>query len=252
MLSTSVKDFYDQQADDWNKSRQQSWAGLESILSNKLGIAELERIETATSLLELGCGNGRLLSKHLGLLPALTDYTGVDISSGLLGIAEKSTSSAVKTAGREGKLTAKLLQADLTFKDWAEQLSAKSFDLVIMIATLHHIPAKIAPQLFAQISGLLKPGGLFIFSCWQFLPELQHLVLKDPELHQYLDSKQLNLAGDDYILSWQKSTSYRYAHLYSEVDILPLLTPSRLSLLHKFSADGRSGKLNDYYILQRQ
>ncbi len=248
MLSTSVKDFYDQQTVDWNKSRQQSWAGLESILTNKIGLPELENIKTATSLLELGCGNGRLLSNHLEMLPALTDYTGVDISSGLLGIAAGSISKVINATGRDGQISTKLLQADLTSRDWAEHLPNKNLDLIIMIATLHHIPAQTTPQLFAQISSLIKPGGLFIMSSWQFLPELEHLVLKGPALQQYLETSQLKLADADYILSWQKSSNYRYAHLYSEVDILPLLAPSRLSLLHKFSADGRSGKLNDSYI----
>lgn len=252
MLSTSVKEFYDQQADGWNKSRQQSWAGLESILTNKLGIAELESVKTSTSLLELGCGNGRLISKHLELLPALTNYIGIDISAGLLGMAATSISKAINATGRDDQLSTKLLQADLTSKDWTEQLLAKSFDLVIMIATLHHIPAQTTPQLFAQISSLLKPGGLFIFSCWQFLPELKHLVLEGPALESYLETNQLKLADGDYILSWQKSSSYRYAHLYSQEGILALLPTTKLSLTHSFSADGRSGKLNEYYILQRQ
>jgi SAM-dependent methyltransferase len=98
----------------------------------------------ATSLLELGCGTGAMLTG----LTARLEVTGLDRSPEMLAIAADSVPAA------------RLVRADMT----AFRLDAR-FDVVICVFdTLNHLPAFEAwLALFDRAYEHLADGGLFIF-----------------------------------------------------------------------------------------
>lgn len=113
---------------------------------------EIERIQSyigrhrpeASTLLELGCGTGAILS---GLANGLT-VTGLDRSPQMLAVAADRVPSA------------RLVQADMT----SFRLSV-TFDVVICVFdTLNHLPAfELWLALFDRVHEHLADGGLFIF-----------------------------------------------------------------------------------------
>jgi ubiquinone/menaquinone biosynthesis C-methylase UbiE len=99
-------------------------------------------------ILDLGCGNGRLLELFKGLD---IDYVGVDGSEKLIEIAKKKY------------LQAKFQKANvlnLPFKD-------NYFDKVFCIAVFHHIPSQeLRIRFLKEIKRVLKPNGVLVLSVW--------------------------------------------------------------------------------------
>jgi len=135
-----IKDVYDNIASQFSASRNYIWPDLEPFLKN---------IKTNTSILDVGCGNGRLL---LGL-PNKIKYTGIDISSELLKEAEKKYSDH------------QFIETDITeTKIWKH---LPKFDYIFCIAVIHHLPTtKDHLFLLEQIQKHLKPEGKVLLTAW--------------------------------------------------------------------------------------
>ena len=97
----------------------------------------------AVSVLDVGCGLGRLAVK---LAIPDREVTGVDLSPEMIARARK--------AGREARrlmfLCGDFLERDFT---------AQQFDCVISAATLHHMPEEVAVPRMVE---LLRPGGRLV------------------------------------------------------------------------------------------
>lgn len=91
-------------------------------------------------------------------------------------------------------------------------------------------------------------------SFWQFM---KHEGMKEKALatHQRaLEELQLPpLDDNDYLLGWKNLPGvYRYCHSFteSEIDHLTAAIADEASVISRFTADGRTGDLNTYVILQ--
>ena len=129
---------FDAIADEFDASRTRPWR-------------ETLQFETAlpraATVLDLGCGNGRNLAvfSERGHV-----VVGLDASAGLLACAAK--------RGRRG-----LVRGDVI----ALPFSDASFDAVHTVAALHHLPSEgERRQSAAEVSRVLRPGGLALFSVW--------------------------------------------------------------------------------------
>jgi SAM-dependent methyltransferase len=94
------------------------------------------------SALDVGCGTGVLLAK---LTSCFAHVTGVDADRGMAEVAGR------RLAGN-GRATVRLS----SFADVAATADDGSFDLITMVAVLHHLDL---PETLQQIPGLLSPGG---------------------------------------------------------------------------------------------
>jgi SAM-dependent methyltransferase len=95
-------------------------------------------------VLSLGCGIG---DTELLLAPHVGDLTGVDLSPAAIKQARQDAGSIKNIHFLEGTLE-------------SAQFTPASFDVVIAIFFLHHLPDTI-PELATQIKAILKPGGVF-------------------------------------------------------------------------------------------
>jgi SAM-dependent methyltransferase len=95
-------------------------------------------------VLSLGCGIG---DTEVLLAPHVAELTGLDLSP---------------SAIRQAKLDAAHLQNVRYVEGTLDnaQIEPASFDIVIAIFFLHHLPDTI-PELARQIADILKPGGVF-------------------------------------------------------------------------------------------
>lgn len=136
----SVKDIYNQIGQTFSATRQYLWPDLKPFLKN---------IPANASVLDVGCGNGRLLTG----LPSKIKYTGIDISTTLLTEAKKQFPKH------------QFIETDITKPDIWKHLP--KYDYIFSIAAIHHLPDTPSQKfLLEQIQKHLKPNGKVLITAW--------------------------------------------------------------------------------------
>src|SRR6202142_1109913 len=144
--------FYNEHGRDFSETRARLQPGVSRLLDT---MTEYE------SILDLGCGNGKL-ARSLSLRGQHGTYLGLDFSVPLLTEAQREAFA----------FTVNFLEADLTqLPATNEQLwVSDKWSLITAFAVLHHIPGRdLRLNIVKKVHGLLKEDGLFIHSNWQFL-----------------------------------------------------------------------------------
>jgi SAM-dependent methyltransferase len=131
-------------------------------------------------VLDVGCGGGRLIEIFKG---ADVEYVGFDTS-------EEAIDSARNTYGSFFKISPKFIIHDIVDFPWP--WTGESFDVVFVVAVLHHIPSKEFRQdVLKEIKRVLKPGGKLIMTNWnlrsiwaikKFWPEILRLIFPRKDL----------------------------------------------------------------------
>ena len=121
------------------------------------------------AVLDYGCGIGSLM-RVLVNSGARADFTGCDISTGMLRQVEKrwpaSLSPPPTLAPQNGART--------PFGDG-------QFDIATVSAVLHHVPVAERPAVYAELGRVLKPGGrLYVFEHNPRNPLVRHVVARTP------------------------------------------------------------------------
>lgn len=107
----------------------------------------------ALAVFELGCGPGFLAEALLENCP-IARYTLVDFSPQMLDLSRQ------RLAQFQDKTL--FLQRNFKEPDWTEGISA-GFDLVVSLQAVHELRhASRIPKLYAQLHGLLAPGGTIL------------------------------------------------------------------------------------------
>lgn len=175
--SHDVRATYDRIAAHFAKTRENAWPEVESFLDGR----------TADTALDLGCANGR----HAELLADRAErVVGADVSASLL--------EEARERADEREFDLDLLQCD------AERipLADDAFDLVVYIATLHHLPTREARiESLNELARVLSTDGTALVSAWS-------------TTHDKFDRE----AGFDTTVDWTLpggETVPRFYHIYS-------------------------------------
>jgi SAM-dependent methyltransferase len=199
--------------------------------------------------LDIGCGSGALSQAWIkqGLRGS---YSGIDFSPALL--HEANNLLSINPPGKELKIS--FQQVDLLGVNWQEFVEHSGFNGVLAFAVLHHIPgAAQREKLIKQIAQLLKTGGVFIHSEWQF----QH----SPKLMARVQSwKTAGLTDEDveegdYLLDWRHQTTdqaeghgLRYVHLFSKPELQHLAETGGFVIQQEYESDGAGERLGLYQV----
>ncbi|MCP4712308.1 MAG: class I SAM-dependent methyltransferase [Planctomycetes bacterium] len=177
--------YYDQEAAVYDVNRYGTKTGKRAEIFHMkiLDCLLLDSLKPHATILELGCGTGRLL-EHVAS-KSFTLY-GVDMSSGMLDIArerfEKYPAQKVRLSmGEAGRL------------DFSDEF----FDAVYSILVINLIPDY--RQVFCEIAQILKPGGLFVFN----VPNLASIY--------FLGGLFVNLRGQTVTAN---EVGHRYSHWF--------------------------------------
>lgn len=218
-IKASLASFYDAHAEKYYHTRNKHRAD-EDIFLNEIKASEKKTI----TILEFGCGSGRLLAHLKKLSWIKIQYIWVDISKNLLSFAKKQMSW--KTAPKH--ITATFVCDDIVhYLKWLKQ---ESCDFVVGVASFQHIPTtKERFFVIKNIYRILKYDGKLLmtnrsFSVW-FLKKYKKDFLR--ALWKYvitLGKSQRN----DLMIPWKngKTTAQRFYHIYTPKELKTLVSLS--------------------------
>ena len=222
-LNAINRTFYATVAEDFDTTRGKPWPGWQQLLP---------LLQLPLSVLDVGCGNGRFgvfLSQRLG---TSIHYHGIDNNSALLDHARQSLLH---------------INADFELRDIIEQPPDNGiYDLVVLLGVLHHIPgAQQRLTLIRSLGQRLRPGGLLVFACWRFYEytRFRERIVPIPD--------DMTIEPGDFLLDWRRGAhALRYCHYVDDDEVNRLIEASGLHPMRQYRADGQSGDMNLYVVLQ--
>lgn len=228
------KQFYQTFGQEFSSTRQRLQPGVMKVL---------DMLNGEEAILDLGCGNGEVVRElmrrgHRGT------YTGLDYSLPLLEVARHGWEDSPAT----------FLRADLAAPDWDKKITAsmsRPFDLVAAFATLHHIPGRQARlNILKKIQTLLRPGGLFIHSEWQFMNSEKLRGRIQPWAEAGLSDADVD--PGDHLLDWRGGgRGLRYVHHFDEPELETLAEAAKFRVRSTFYSDGENSRLGLYQVWER-
>lgn len=203
IMNLSVKEVYNAIANHFNNSRQRVWGSVRKFIDG---------LVSGSSLLEIGCGNG----KNMLYRRDLQRY-GTDISERQVAICQNKGLNV-----QLGCMT------KLEFDD-------SSFDNMICIATYHHLDNNNDRGLaLKEMYRCLKVGGQLLLTVWAM---------------EQGDDSTFHFTQTDSMVPWKSKddgkTYMRYYHIYKQGELL--LEIRQLCPEFKFVTEG--WELGNWYII---
>jgi SAM-dependent methyltransferase len=183
-------------------------------------------------VLSLGCGIG---DTELLLAAHVAEVVGVDL-------APSAIRQAREDAARAGRHNVRFIEGTLE----SSGLTPGSFDLIIAIFFLHHLPAPILAALPDQIARLLAPGGVFYSldpSRYRLSGAVGSLLIpRIMRRYQSPDEQQLDPRRTVEL--------FTQAHLQSRTDFYDFLSSPLAGLFPAWRLGYRAARLADDLILR--
>ncbi len=198
-----TKEIYNAIAPDFSDTRSIWWQGYGDFV---------KYAKDGDKILDLGCGNGRMA----GIFKELkVDYLGLDNSEELLKIARERF---------EAKPNFKFEFGDLSDLN----LENNKYDLILLFASLHHIPSKeLRERVIRQAYASLKPGGRVIMSNWNLWQMTDNYKYWKQLLNYRLKIKKGVYGLSDAFMPWKKTKGLaeapRYVHSFKLSEIRKLM-----------------------------
>jgi SAM-dependent methyltransferase len=235
LLAELNRTFYAAFAGEFARTRRGWPPGFNLILSY---------LPPGANVLDLGCGNGRLLAFLAGR-GWHGRYVGADNDPQLLSLARNVSLDSPAIA-------ASFLQVDLMEPDWTARLAGSQPDHVVCLAVLHHIPGCHNRERFvADCASLLPAGGTLILSTWQFMSSSRLRARILPWSTIGLGSGDVE--PGDYLLSWGEGPAgRRYCASIDTPELGALASDAGLTLVESFFSDGKEQNLNLYGIFVKR
>jgi SAM-dependent methyltransferase len=176
---------WDAQQTGYIADREERFAVIRDVVARTVGHAP------APVLLDVGCGPGSLASRLAHRLPHAV-VLGVDIDPLLLALARARYGYRVH-----------FIDADVTAAGWTRALSpVRMIDAAVSTTALHWVPPEQLATLYANLAGLLRPGGVLVNG--------DHLRLADQalaELAEAVEQGRAQRAGmtdnEDWSTWWE-------------------------------------------------
>lgn len=218
-LLDKTRQDYNTIAEGFSSTRRFVWRGLESLYDYAL---------PGEKVLDLGCGNGRLLQifKEIDV-----DYTGVDSSEKLIEIAKKTYPNT------------KFEVADALNLPFP----SNHFDKVYSIAVLHHIPSHELRKYFLEgVRRVLKPEGLFILTVWDVWRWRNFKKIFKFVLLKLIGRSKMDFK--DIFVPWQQDCQ-RYVHCFSKKELIRLIKKSGFEVKETGTLKVSESKEKNIYIV---
>lgn len=277
--------FYADHADSFSATRTMPWPGWDRVLDLALergALGEAPRRSTspgspwdeetdpedepeapsprrAPRVLDVACGNMRferyLLERIGRRAPRLFTVDNCDQLS-----VRKIFDPADLPAGMEPPRHMRADVLERMLDGHAPLLGIPPCSLTVCFGFMHHVPGEdLRARLMRVLVNATAPGGLVALSFWRFMDD-ERLARKTRSVEARAARRRpfsgfspRALEPGDHLLDWQADEfSYRYCHYADEAELDRLIKAAGpVREIERFSADGSSGALNRYVILQR-
>jgi tRNA (uracil-5-)-methyltransferase TRM9 len=218
-----VKRNYEDEARTFDETREKRiWPPL---------LALLESVDFMARVLDVGCGNGRLLKV---LTERHVKYLGVDQSESLIRICQEKYPENKFAVGDILNLG---------------ELPEYDFDYVFCIAVLHHLPgADLRLQALRQLKNKIKPGGKIILTVWNMWPQEKYRrMFWKFSLLKIVGKNRMDFG--DVLFDWRAPgglMSKRYYHIFYQHELVKLAKKAGLKIEKKFK-----DQFNYYFVLTK-
>ena len=164
-------------------------------------------------------------------------------------------------------------------KGLAFSLGTKSADATVAFGFMHHIPGEENRTSFLRaLLDTVRSGGIVAVSLWRFMDD-ERLAKKAHEatvrarsyvadavsgrapLDEEMARSSLfavdftQFEAGDYLLGWRDDVAaFRYCHSFNDAEIARLIdsVSNAATLIDRFTADGKTGNLNEYLVFGRK
>jgi len=209
------KKVFNKIAEEFSETRKENWPEVSKLV---------KYVKRGDRVLDLGCGNGRL---YKILKDEEVEYTGVDSSENLIGLARKNF------------IGPKFIVSDVLSLSFEKENS----DVIFAIAFLHHLPSENLRMKFLQdCYQSLKNKGLIILTVWN-LWQPQSL-LKYKIWPMTLGWRPKNLDFKDVFIPWRMKTGQilnRFYHAFTKGELKKLVVESGFKIIGcYFSQKGKT------------
>jgi tRNA (uracil-5-)-methyltransferase TRM9 len=211
----------------------------------------LEQIPADGHWVDLGCGSGALANVWAEI-GRKGFYLGLDFSAALLEEARQGLKPVPQG------LDVHFERADLADPGWSRGLGDASFDGALAFAVLHHLPGvDLRQRVLEDVRRLLKPGGLFVHSEWQFQHSPKLMARRQP--WETIGLTDADVEAGDTLLDWRyalpgqpEQTGLRYVHLFDREELACLAADTGFEIIDEFESDGEGGRLGLYQMWRKQ
>lgn len=214
IITAKVKKDYDLIGREFSETRRKAWKDFDLFLPF-LSKKSARRVK----ILDLGCGNGRLLdflqSKTVSeLIGDDFDYLGVDQSKVLLAQAKH--------------LYPKFNFFEADFSSSKGLLKSRRFDFIFAIASFHHLPPAEHERVLKQWNALLKKDGVLFMTNWN---------LHQPRFWKaFLKSLWGRFGFRGLLIPWKNQVN-RYYYAFTEWRLKRLLKKSGFHIVKHLYVD---------------
>jgi trans-aconitate 2-methyltransferase len=200
---------------DWNASVYHRVA--EPQLAWGLRVLERAALRGDETVLDAGCGSGRLTGEILEKLPR-GRLIAVDVSEAMLEKARE------HLAPRHGDRV-RFVRSDLTELSLDEPV-----DVVFSAATFHWVPD--APRLYASLLSALRPGGRLVAQCGggknlARVYQRHHAVMQEPRFSPYFQGFRDPTRFDDAETTARLLTDAGFTDVHTSLEPAPTPFPDR-------------------------
>lgn len=238
-LSRLTGEFYRQVGASFSKTRAAGWPGWERVLA-----CIAPSTGGSPRVLDLACGNLRFERALFERYPQARSHA-VDAADEMVGVDDE------RISYQHLDLAELLLEPEAL----VSALDAPPCDAAVCLAFMHHLPLPVQRvRLLETLVRKVRPGGIVAVSFWQFAHDGRLLGKARHATAAACSRYGLPALGpDDYLMGWQdEEDAFRFCHHASdsEIDALLETVASRTRMRARYRADGASGELNQYVILE--
>lgn len=244
--------FYAAIAHEWTDKRRHAWPGFDRLWRTSCA-ARPVGLNCHLSVLDVGCGDGRFAQfiaeqEDLQARAGALTYVGIDDNAALL---ERARARQIGSAFH-------FHSADFVATPIDSCLGTQTFDLIVLLGVLHHIPGhEQRAQLLRALGEHLNPRGQLAVTVWRLDedPRFASRVVSFEAYNQHAaEAIALNqLEPGDTLLRWGgRATQPRYCHFPDAAELQRLIEKSGLVERVRFRADGHQGRLNEYLSLEHR
>lgn len=226
-------DLYSTYAQEFSNTRQAPWDGWKHLLKYLKDVPH-------PKILDLGCGNGRFLKYLINSEIDIGAYVGIDNSSELL----KMTDEFMDKTRKSNNLSKfQLLNIDFENLNWGTEVTDQ-FDFIGAFGITHHLKSvESRKKFFETVNYLLKPGGFFAVTFWEFL-KLERYANK-------ITPVTIDGSKNDFEMTFGTNGAKRFCHYYNPLEIIEYTHNLPFKQIEEFNEDGVENNQNHYIVYRK-